>query len=247
MRVFSPLLAALVIPSLVALAPLAALAADEPVAPAAKAKKKPSEQLDDALLKDLDNELLDGAGDLKKDKPSAAKDEGEAMQPIDGEDVGQPGENDDPLMRVSQSMRRAERLIPQESKRERATEVQQQIVDELAKLIDEAEKRSAQQAQSKQQQSQKTAKRQLVQQPKPAKPGKESNKPAQDSTNRLGKAEEARPDPAAVKNMLKDAWGHLPAHAREQMLQNSPERFLPQYELLIEQYYKRLAEEQRGR
>ena len=46
---------------------------------------------------------------------------------------------------------------------------------------------------------------------------------------------------------MKDAWGHLPQHAREQMLQNSPERFLPQYELLIEQYYKRLAEEQRPR
>ena len=43
---------------------------------------------------------------------------------------------------------------------------------------------------------------------------------------------------------MKDSWGHLPAKTREQMLQNSPERFLPQYELMIEKYYKRLAEEQ---
>ena len=60
----------------------------------------------------------------------------------------------------------------------------------------------------------------------------------------MGKAEDARPDPELVKGMMKDTWGHLPAQAREEMLQNSPERFLPQYELLIERYYKRLAEEQ---
>jgi hypothetical protein len=46
---------------------------------------------------------------------------------------------------------------------------------------------------------------------------------------------------------MKDTWGHLPARAREQMLQNPPERFLPQYELMIERYYKRLAEQQTGR
>jgi len=50
-----------------------------------------------------------------------------------------------------------------------------------------------------------------------------------------------------VKSLLKDSWGHLPAHAREQMLQNSPEQFLPQYELMIERYYRRLAEEQKSK
>ena len=73
-----------------------------------------------------------------------------------------------------------------------------------------------------------------MQQPKPnaaGSPGKDSNKPAQDSTDRLGKAEDGRPDPELIKGMMKDTWGHLPPQAREQMLQNSPERFLPQYEL----------------
>ena len=56
--------------------------------------------------------------------------------------------------------------------------------------------------------------------------GKDSNKPAQDSTDRLGKAEAARPDPEALKGLMKDAWGHLPAHDREQMLQNSPRAIL---------------------
>jgi hypothetical protein len=45
------------------------------------------------------------------------------------------------------------------------------------------------------------------------------------------------------EQLLKDFWGHLPPHAREQMLQSHSDEFLPQYELEIEQYYKRLSEE----
>ncbi len=47
--------------------------------------------------------------------------------------------------------------------------------------------------------------------------------------------------------MLKEAWGQLPPHAREQMLQSPPEQFLPKYELLIEKYYKRLADQQQAK
>ena len=46
---------------------------------------------------------------------------------------------------------------------------------------------------------------------------------------------------------MKDVWGQLPAREREQMLQSPPEQFLPKYELLLEKYYKRLAEEQKRR
>ena len=51
--------------------------------------------------------------------------------------------------------------------------------------------------------------------------------------------------PKQMKGMMKDLWGQLPAHAREQMLQTSPEQFVPRYELQIEKYYKRLAEQQK--
>ena len=224
---------------------------------APKSKSGPK-ALDDALLKDLDNELLEGAGDLKgprKSKPAAkpagGKPEGDRKpegdgpleQPEDGEDIGMPGEDADPLARVGQEMHSAERLIPEEANRRSAQQLQERIIEELAKLIDEAEKKSASEAsQSKESKSQKTSKRQMVHQPKPG--SKDSNKPATDSTNRLGHAEPARPDPASVKGMMKESWGHLPPHAREQLLQNWPERFVPQYELMIERYYKRLAEEQ---
>ena len=38
-------------------------------------------------------------------------------------------------------------------------------------------------------------------------------------------------------------WGELPPHVREQMLQSPVEDFPPKYELMIEEYFRRLAEE----
>ena len=68
--------------------------------PAKKTKTKSQPALDEALLKDLDNELLDGAGDLKcpANKPKSADDAAPGdVPPIDGEDIGMPSEDADPL------------------------------------------------------------------------------------------------------------------------------------------------------
>jgi hypothetical protein len=219
-------------------------------------KKASRPALDDALLKDLDNELLEGAGDLKdKPKPKPKSTGGKQpeaekplRQPDDGEDVGIPSADADPLVRISQEMRSVENLISEQARHGDARQMQQRVVDDLARLIDQAEKQGGQkQSSSNNKKQQGTAKRQSVQQPKQqpgGKSGKDSSKPAQDSTDRLGKAEPARPDPEMMKGLMKDAWGHLPPKAKEQMMQTSPERFLPQYELMIEKYYQRLAEEQ---
>jgi hypothetical protein len=210
-------------------------------------KPKPqSTDLDDALLKDLDNELLEGAGDAKK--PAPAKSEGEKPRSADeGEDVDMPSEEADPLVYISQEMRTVEELIPKATSRTHAEELQRRIVSDLERLIEQAEQqRASQQASSQKKKSSASNKRENVKQSKPgstADSGNNSSKPAQDSTDRLGKAQDARPDPELIKGMMKDSWGHLPPRAREQMLQNSPERFLPQYELMIERYYQRLAEE----
>lgn len=235
----------------------ATLAQDEsaPAKPDPAPAKAAASSLDDALLENLDNELLDGIGDLKDlpttDKPRPAPadkpDQVPLEQDFEGEDIGQPAAEDDPLGYISQEMRLVEELIPQRSKRNYAEAVQRRIIEDLAKLIEQAERQRAQQqsSQSKQQRQQ-TAKRQPIKQPKPNSaqaPGKNSNKPAADSTDRLGRAERARPDPALFQGLLKDSWGNLPQREREQMMQMSPERFLPQYELMIERYYRRLAEE----
>lgn len=39
-------------------------------------------------------------------------------------------------------------------------------------------------------------------------------------------------------------WGQLPEHARQQMRQAPFEEFPPKYELLIEEYFRRLSEEE---
>ncbi len=211
------------------------------------AKRADISSLDDALLEGLDNELLEGAGDVKgrttPQKPSTEADAADGAEMIDDT---QPAEHDDPLVHISQEMRMVEEYLPQPARRGHAEQLQRRIVDDLARLIEQAEAQRAQQSpSSQQQQSKSVAQRKQVQQPKQSQgnAGKDSNQPAQDSSNRLGKAEAARPDPDLFKRMMKDTWGHLPARDREQMLQTTPDKFLPQYELMIEKYYKRLAEE----
>ncbi|MEX2112470.1 MAG: hypothetical protein WD845_04755 [Pirellulales bacterium] len=209
-------------------------------------KPADSSSLDKALLEGLDNELLEGAGDTKgrtaPQKPSAASDAADAEMIDDM----QPGEHDDPLVHISQEMRMVEEFLPQQSRRPHAEQLQRRIVDDLARLIEQAESQRAQKSPSSQQQKAKSvAERKQVQQPKQTQgnAGKDSNQPAKDSSTRLSNAEAARPDPELFKRMMKDTWGHLPARDREQMLQTTPDKFLPQYELMIEKYYKRLAEE----
>ncbi len=229
-----------------------ALAAEpDPVPPpdeTAPAQQLPGEpSLDDALLEGLDNELLEGAGEMRKPSPSKDGAVPKADDPhAEATDDTQPVEADDPLVHISQEMRMVEEYLPQAARRGHAEQLQRRIVDDLARLIDQAEQQQSQKASSsKQQKSKSTQERKQVQQPKQAQgnAGKDSNKPAEDSSNRLGKAEAARPDPELFKRMMKDTWGHLPARDREQMLQTTPDKFLPQYELLIEKYYQRLAEE----
>jgi hypothetical protein len=217
------------------------------------APKNAPQSVDDALLDDLDNELLEGAGDLKKpDKAKPTANPADERPPIDaaidGEDVGMPSPEEDPLGFISQEMRQVEQLISEQPKRAHAEELQRRIVEDLAQLIEQAEKQQQQQqsSSSQSQSQQQTAKRQSPkqsQQQGKASAGKNSSQPASDSTDRLGQAEQVRPDPELLRGLMKDAWGHLPERDREQMQQMAPERFLPQYELLIERYYRRLAEE----
>ncbi len=88
--------------------------------------------------------------------------------------------------------------------------------------------------------------------PKPgrnSKPGKlaaagSGRTAARDSTDRLDSSSAKPVDKGEVNEMVKALWGHLPERSREQMLQSFSDEFLPKYELEIEQYYRRLSEEQ---
>jgi hypothetical protein len=85
------------------------------------------------------------------------------------------------------------------------------------------------------------------QQPGPSEKGKESGETATgkpgDGTNRAERGTKEATEAADVRDVLRRVWGHLPEKVREQMQSSVSEQFLPQYERLIEEYYKRLAED----
>ncbi len=214
---------------------------------------KPS--TDEMLRDSLDNELLKGLDvppATETVSPSAAKprdtptdgasdiDQSLLEQLAEGEDLGKA--SPDPLVSIGRRMRVAEELISRQVTSQKTQRVQQQVIEDLDRLIEEMKK----QCQSGQGSS--------TSGPKPgAKPGRKSqagsgentgaNQPAKESTARTDGNASDRENLLRLQQMLKQIWGHLPPKIRDQMQSSAIEEFLPRYEKLIEEYYTRLAEE----
>jgi hypothetical protein len=165
-----------------------------------------------------------------------------------GEDVNQPS-GPLSLVRVRRGMQRAESLLGQPAATgdagavDRAATVQEQVIDQLDRLISELSKQCrggqrppGNQGTGNDQQSQ-------------AKPGNSSNAvakgntAARDSSERLDASSPMPVTKADIEELAKQFWGHLPERTREQMMQSFSEEFLPKYERDIEEYYRRLSEE----
>jgi hypothetical protein len=154
------------------------------------------------------------------------------------------------LARVQNSMQRVQSMLTQTDAgantdaAKLASPVQHEILSDLDKLIADLSKKcqccngQCQGGQCNQ----------------PPKPGQNPGKPgaaagsgrtaARDSTDRLDRSTAKPVDKGEVNEMVKALWGHLPERSREQMLQSFSDEFLPKYEIEIEQYYRRLSEEQ---
>jgi hypothetical protein len=213
--------------------------------------------LDQRLLDSLDDDLLEGldiaaprSADPQQgtDTNDSARDLGSDLdrqlleQLGEGEDIGEEPEN--PFVSIGRRMRTAEELIRRRITSERTQRLQDQIVADLERLIEQLNK----QCQSGQRNSSGS--------PKPAgKPGGQSqagsgenqggNRPAKESTDRVGVASTDEAEMERMRQMLKRVWGHLPPKVREQMSSGTIEEFLPKYEQLIEDYFSRLAKEER--
>jgi hypothetical protein len=231
--------------------------------PTAKQNASSKDSLDTELMKGLSNDLLDGVDDLPKIKPAeknattektekraaegakpAPSKSAEAQQPIDGEDLGRPGEDRDPLSRISRQMREVERRLSSVQAGDDTQHRQQQISDELAKLIEQL-KKASQSSQKPGNSSLPSSQRSNVAQAgQKAASSRQSDKPARDSSNQMRRDEATKADPATIRERMKEAWGNLPQRIREQMMQTSVDDFLPKYELLIEKYFQRLSEEE---
>ncbi len=209
-------------------------AADPPAADAGL------DSLDSALLKDLEVPARPQAPAAKP--PVAAPDQPLPEQEGAGEDLGQPSA--DPLATIGQRMRSAERLISRQEISQKTQQLQEQVIAELERLIEET-KKQCQGGQGSPKAASKPG----------AKPGGKgragsgdnaaANRPAKESAERTDGKAPGSEQLARFEQMLKQVWGHLPPKIRDQMQSGSIEEFLPKYERLIEEYYSRLAEEGR--
>ncbi len=191
------------------------------------------------------NRLLDDLRvDRLEEKPAAAG-------PVDAQrlrdQLGRAAvsEDENPLMDIGRRMREVQALISRANSGEETQRRQQEIVDQLGALIEQA-RRSGGKSQPTDNGSRQPTARQPVDQPK-AQPGdgqrKQGSQPAQTADAKPGQTGAKRPDMGQMRGVLKRLWGQLPQRAREQMLQLPVEQFLPKYEMMIEQYFRSLTEE----
>ncbi|MHB1035179.1 MAG: hypothetical protein ACYC35_10500 [Pirellulales bacterium] len=159
--------------------------------------------------------------------------------------AAEPAGEPEALARIAGRMREVEALMGEAKSGQPTQSLQAEIVSDLDKLIQAACRRGGQAGAG-------AAKPQ-------ASPGKGSAKPPKiQDQGPSGKSKggpgagdapqaksPARVDMRQMQGLIKQLWGHLPPKAREQVSQSSVEQFLPKYELLIEQYFKTLAEQQR--
>lgn len=153
-------------------------------------------------------------------------------------------EEDNPLLEIAREMREVEARIGRQDAGPVTQSLQAQIVVDLETLIEQAGKR-CRQSQMGGKPSPQQGSRQKVSQPNLKSPGgtKPSDRPVATSTQRRGGSAPARrPDMQQMQALMKRLWGQLPRRDRERAVQSPPEEFLPKYELLIEAYFRRLAE-----
>lgn len=202
---------------------------------------------DAKLIDDLEDDLLRDlpGGDQPADKNPTAKTKpaaaGEKSLLDDlgvGEDIGQEPEN--PLAKVGQQMRSVQARIDQQDTSAQTQEIQKEIVDELSKLIEQTRK------QCKGGSGKPGAGKQATKGGTGNANGQVRPGPAKESTERVGKPDSQAVDNVAVKDVMRRVWGHLPDKLRDQMQAQLSDQFLPKYEKLIEEYYKRLAEDKDG-
>jgi hypothetical protein len=195
----------------------------------------------------LGSKLLDDLAPIPKQKAGAdAKPSDELHQPA----TAPPVAASSPLSRIQNGMQNASALLGQPTTPSQAGSLklagsaQHEVVSELDKLIAELSKQCQCQG------------GQCNKPPDPTKPGRpkpgskpsmaagRGNAPARESSDRLDRDTAKQPDKGDVNEVVKELWGHLPERSREQLLQSFSEEFLPKYEREIQQYYKRLSDEQ---
>jgi TolA-binding protein len=236
---------------LAAAVPLLVALATDPQA--GQAGSGPSRSLEQQLLEDLDSDPIDA--DLQREMRTSKPETKRSAAP-EGEKAGEElklrlnrelgdaavSEDENPMLDLAQQMQQVQGLVGKAETGEKTQQLQAGIVARLDELLKAA--RQKQQCKGGQSSSKEAAPRQSSAQPPPKTPGQGKPKSPKTAKAQPGKPGGYRPNMAEMNEVLKRVWGELPEREREQMLELPVEEFLPKYELLIESYFKRLAEEQ---
>lgn len=174
------------------------------------------------------------------------------------QELGRAGrsEEDSPLVDIARTMHEVQQRIEKANSGAETQQMQQRILTNLDSLLQQA-RRQCQACQGACQPGQQTvAPRERIEQPKDLEPSKQVKRKnsggGADPSKAMAGPDKVAPGMKAIhqpnmeemRSLLKSLWGELPERQREQMLQLPVEEFLPKYELLIEQYFKRLSEQQ---
>ena len=172
---------------------------------------------------------------LMPGKPSPAGDR--AAKADIGEDLGKAAPRGDELwQRVAEGMRSAQQRIRSRDTSAGTQRIQRQIVADLTALIENAEQRKDAAASASQGEPGRTSRTGQRSAPTTAK-----GAPSETSDSRTG-TPDSETEKGADGNALAQVWGQLPKQLQRSIQSPLREQFLPQYEKLISEYYKRLAE-----
>jgi hypothetical protein len=173
-------------------------------------------------VRTLDQELLDGLHDARLTQPASVPEQAENRA------------RDNPLMRTAELMRVVEGRLARHDTSSETQALQRQIVAALAKLLATGDQQPANASSSSAGSERDTA--------DIGAGGIPSREPSADGdgTERRSLRHAERMN---ARDVVSRAWGDLPDKLRDQMQSTLQEQFLPKYERVIEDYYRRLAEE----
>jgi len=210
----------------------------------AAAQTKPPPSLDEELMKDLGRDPLEKElfGEKKDpaEKPAGDKDTELRTRVIRELGKAAEAEDDHPLLALARRMREAEGRIAAKDPGEKTQALQAAVLADLDQLIEQARKSCKRSGSRNQTQM-------------AMRSGSGGGTPKDGSKNPSDKSSTAGPrktdTPAkqgdigqVIESMKKNVWGNLPVHARNIVMDLPAEAFLPKYQALIEEYFRRLSE-----
>lgn len=197
---------------------------------------------EEELFKDLDELPAAPASKSRQQQKPGEAERGPAIDArrqrrlAQGEDLGE--QASDSWSRIGDSMRNVEGRIAAGNLGKETQQLQKMIVQDLGKLTKQLRQQSSDSLFSPGTGAASSPSSQA------ADDRQDTTKPATDSTSRIGQDTGAEAEVKEVELVIDQLWGHLPARLQTQLRGAAVDQFLPKYQRLLEQFYRRLAEEE---